>query len=99
MRTWEQRVTLPVPGNPHLVVTREEHQGQHQRTAPGKHMAVNSIIFLNGKIKYSWSQLELDPVLALVIEYGKWFGAAVYVAEETKYMIPAYFFKMEFSQS
>lgn len=87
-----------VPGKPHLVERREEHWGQHQRTAPGKHMAVNSIIFLNGKIKYSWSQLELDPVLALIIEYGKLFGDEVYVAEETKYMIQAYFFKMEFPQ-
>lgn len=27
---------------------------------------------LNEKIKYSWSQLELDQVLTLVIEYGEW---------------------------
>ena len=58
-------------------------QGQDQREALWQTYGSELNYLLNGKKKVSWSQLELDQVLTLVIEYGKWFGAAVYVDEET----------------
>lgn len=62
--------------------------GQDQTTTPANIWQWIKLSF-KWKTKYSWSQLELGQVLSLVIEYGKWFGAAVNVDEEKEHVIQA----------
>lgn len=72
----------PTPGNEDRGVLEAKTSERLQQTYGGE---LNYL--LNEKMKYSWSQLELDQILTLVIEYGKWFEAAVYVDEETEHVI------------
>ena len=77
------RVSLIGPWKPTWLWRQQSCQGQNQRTTPVNIWQWIELSFKWKKKKNPWSQLELDQVLTLVIEYGKWFGAAVYVDEET----------------
>lgn len=87
-REWVSEFLGTAPGNEDRGVLEAKTSERLQQTYGGE---LNYL--LNEKMEYPWSQLELDQILTLVTEYGKRFGAAVYVDEEMEHVIQALFFK------